>query len=167
MPKGQKPKPSMIKELEGNRSKLGRAHLRPDARGIGVPRPPVYLTADQRALWADIVASLPVGLLSRADEQVLERMVVAWSRYRECQIKITASGLLIQSPQGPIRHPLLVTQARADREMHAAGEVLGLSPAARARLSASESPEDDPMALLLGEDGDPDGAWATSPRTRQ
>lgn len=162
MPKGQKPKPSQIKILEGNRSKVAVANLGPDLRGISSPRVPLHLSADERKLWADVVASLPVGLLSRADETILERFAVAWARFREAGRLIAKSGLLVQSPQGPIRNPLLVVQNACAKELHAAGSDLGLSPVARARMSQIGSEGDDPMALLLGMEGDADGAWATA-----
>jgi P27 family predicted phage terminase small subunit len=115
-----------------------------------------------------IVGSLPVGLLSRADEQALERMAVAWAEFRETKKAIQVTGKLVQSPQGPVRNPLFVIRNQAQREMQYAGEVLGLSPVARARLSAADQTGDeDPLALLLGDDHDPDGAWNTAPRTRQ
>lgn len=168
MPKGQKPKPALVKQLEGNRSKIARAKLLADPRGNGVPRVPAHLSADERALWSDVVRSLPVGLLTRADEGCLERYAIAWARFREASKKITMSGLLIQSSLGPIRNPLLVVQNVAAKEMHAAGSELGLSPVSRARMAAPGSFEDDPMELLLGMDEDETGAWSTlTTRTRQ
>ena len=40
------------------------------------------------------------------------------------------------------------------------GNELGLSPAARARLSVEPEKPQDPMELLLGDDMDPAGAWS-------
>ena len=45
--------------------------------------------------------------------------------------------------------------------MHASGSELGLSPAARARLTNFEMAEDDPMEFLLGHEDDPASAWST------
>jgi P27 family predicted phage terminase small subunit len=161
-------KPTQIKILEGNRGKFAKASLKPDPRGIGQPRMAAHLTKKERELWQDVVASLPVGLLSRADEQALERMAVAWAEYRDAKETIRKTGKLVHSPQGPVRNPLFVIRNQAERAMHQAGEVLGLSPVARARLSAPDTANDDPMALLLGPDGDPNGAWSTlPPRTKQ
>ena len=165
--KGRPKKPSAIKIAEGNRMKVAKAQLKPDPRGIGRPQLPLHLTEVERRLWSDVVASLPIMLLSRADEAVLERMAVAWAEFREVQETIRKTGKLVQSPQGPARNPLLIVREKAAREMHLAGEVLGLSPVARARLTDIETAEDDPMELLLGMDGDPAGAWSTLPRTRQ
>jgi P27 family predicted phage terminase small subunit len=105
--------------------------------------------------------------LTRADDAILERFAVAWAEYREVHATITRTGKLVNSPQGPIRNPLLVVRNNAAKEMHAAGSEIGLSPVARARLAAPNAVDDDPMALLLGEDGDPNGAWSTLPKTKQ
>ena len=168
MPKGQKPKPSVIKIAEGNRSKVALDKLGHDIKGKGHPRLPDHLSSAERRLFLDVLDALPVTLLSRADEAVLERFAVNYARWREVQRVIVKSGLLVQSPNGPIRNPLLVVQDKAERAMHAAGEVLGLSPVARARLASPEnSGDEDPMELLLGPDGDPAGAWATRPPNKR
>ena len=165
MPKGQKPKPSVIKIAEGNRSKVATDKLGHDLQAKGFPRLPEHLSSAEKRIWLDVIGALPVSLLSRADENVLERFAVNYARWRDIQKTIVKSGLLIGSPQGPIRNPLLVVQDKSERAMHAAGEVLGLSPVSRARLANPQNTgEEDPMSLLLGEDGDPSGAWATPPK---
>jgi P27 family predicted phage terminase small subunit len=165
--KGRKPKPSVIKQMEGNRSKIARADMAHDLDAPGKPRLPDHLTAAERQIWLDVVAALPPSLLRLADESILERFAVSYARWRDIQRIIVKSGLLVQSPQGPIRNPLLVVQKEAARDMHLAGEVMGLSPVARARLASKDNDGDeDPMALLLGMDGDPAGAWATPPRRK-
>jgi P27 family predicted phage terminase small subunit len=167
MPKGEKPKPAAIKIAEGNRRKVAKAELKEDPRGIGSPRLPGRLTEVEQQLFLDIVASLPVGLLSRADESALEAYAVEWATFRESDTKIKASGLLIQTPQGPIRNPLLAVRNNSVKAMTSIGSNIGLSPVARARLAAPGAGADDPMELLLGMDGDPAGAWSTLPRTKQ
>jgi len=159
MPKGQKPKPTQIKIAEGNRSKVAKDALRPDTPGKGRPRMPMHLSAEERRLWADVVQSLPDSLLTKADEAILERFAVYWSRFREAGRMIAKTGLMVQSPNGPIRNPLLVVQNACAKEMHAAGSEIGLSPVARARMVGQGAEEDDPMELLLG--GEEDGAWST------
>jgi P27 family predicted phage terminase small subunit len=166
-----KKKPMQVKVLEGNRAKVAQKQLyAPEPQVFGPPKPPTRLKPDERRLWADVVRSLPVGLLGRADEGVIERYVVAWARFIDATAQIHRIGLMVQSPMGPIRNPLLVVQNVAAKEMHAAGSEIGLSPVARARMASPQNTADDPMALLLGPDGDPDGAWSTLPpgsRTQQ
>ena len=156
MPKGQKPKPSVIKQREGNRSKVGRAKIRDDPRGKGRPTVPQHLSADERMLWAHVIRSLPIELLTMADDGVLERYAVAWNTFRQANALIDKDNLTVRSPQGDKPNPLLAVRNVAAKEMHAAGSDLGLSPAARARLSLAVGDAEDPMSLLLGMTGEED-----------
>lgn len=166
---GRKPKPQQIKIAEGNRSKASKATLaRQEPRGIGRPRVPAHLSADERTLFVEALDSLPEGVLTRADEGMLERYACAYARWRKCGEMITQTGLLVQTPNGPARNPLLAVQNSAAKEMHAAGAELGLSPVSRARLAGGSiaAPEPtDPMEQLLGMEAEP--AWAAGSETRQ
>lgn len=155
-------KPAPIRQLEGNRSR------RPIPREIepeGRPRCPEHLTDEQKARWEDVVRSLPIGLLTRADEQVLERMAVAWAAFREACTLVRQSGLLVKGQFGNVvRNPLLIVRKQQAEEMEACGQALGLSPAARTRITAlPEAPDDDPLAVLLGPHGKAwsDETWKT------
>lgn len=147
--------------------KVAKAQLIDDPAGIGRPRMPLSFKGEAAQLWADVVASLPVGLLTRADDAVLEAFAREWATYREADAKIQQTGLLVHSPMGPIRNPLLPVRNIACKNLVALAGNLGLSPVARARLSAPLHADDDPMALLLGPDEDPNGAWSTMPKTKQ
>jgi P27 family predicted phage terminase small subunit len=145
-------KPAKIRELEGNRS---RTPIPRDVKGIGRPVAPGHLTSEQRERWDDVVGSLPVDLLSRADVAVLERMAVAWATFRATTITINQTGFLTRGSHGEVaRNPLLLVRAQAAAEMHDCGMVLGLSPVARARITAPEAGESsDPLSILLGPHG--------------
>jgi P27 family predicted phage terminase small subunit len=167
MPKGQTPKPSQIKRLEGNRRQRGLARITDDPQGVGWPQMPARLTEEEQRLWMKVVASLPVGLLTQADDSALETFAIEWAKMREADAMIKKTGLLVQSPVGPVRNPLLVVYNNAVKNMISLGTNLGLSPVARARLAAPNAASDDPMELLLGPDEDPNGAWSTLPKTKQ
>jgi P27 family predicted phage terminase small subunit len=148
-------KPSIIKELEGNR---GKRPIPAEMAPIGQPEAPAHLTAEQLDRWQDIVSSLPVELLSRADHQVLERMAVAWAAFRQTTILINQAGLLTRGQNNePVRNPLLAVRKLATTEMEACGAMLGLSPVARTRLIAPEQENTDPLTVLLGPHGK---AWS-------
>lgn len=116
------------------------------------------LTADEQRFWYAIIEALPATLLSRADEPVIERMAIAWSRFWHCKALVAEQGLLVQTAEGPRRNPLLIIERDARDEMHRCGEVLGLSPVARARITVSDPmTTTDPTELLLDQiDG---GNW--------
>ena len=145
-------KPAPVRKLEGNRSK---APIPREMTGIGRPVPPMHLKPEERERWEDIVSSLPVSLLSRADVQALERMSIAWAAFRDLTIKINASGFLTRGANGePVRNPLWLLRRDAAAEMHDCGMILGLSPLARTRITAVEDAETaDPLSILLGPHG--------------
>lgn len=162
---GRPPKPALIKIREGNRSKVKKSALKPDPVGLSLPRIPSHLDEDERVLWLDVVHSLPHGLLTRADESTLERMAISWNQYRQATRMIKDTGLMVRHHKGhPIRNPMLAVQRLAGIAMHQAGEMLGLSPVARARLVADKTGDGDPMELLLGMEGDENGAWGLPQR---
>jgi|SRR5215203_1426363 len=153
-------KPAKIRHLEGNRSQT------PIPREIepqGRPRCPGHLTEAEQARWKDIVASLPVEVLTRADEQVIERMAVAWTAYREaCEALRKTGGTLVDRQFGNVvRNPLLIVKKQTVEEMNSCGMQLGLSPAARTRIAAPPEVDDDPLAVLLGPQGK---AWSDENR---
>lgn len=155
--KGRHPKPRMIRELEGNRRKTP---LPNNPIPIGEPVCNADLSPDEQRFWFAVIDAMPVGLLTRADEQALERMAVAWSRFWDCRKKIAATGLIVKGANGPIKNPLLIVERDAREEMHRAGEILGLSPVARARITSSEGLNgEDPLDVLLN--GVDSGAWDT------
>lgn len=171
-PRGARPKASQIKELEGNRSKLGRNSIKENPAGIGAPEPPKHLSAAELRLWERVVSSLPVGLLTRADEGHLARYAVAWNEFQETCLLIREEGTRVErfrmSQKGVVvnvgmgLNPLLQVRDLAAREMQRSGADLGLSPVSRARMTAAATVDSDPMELLLGPDMHPDGAWSTT-----
>ena len=145
-------KPAAIRELEGNPGK--RPIPKNELPTIGYPEPPAHLTAEQLDRWQDIVGSLPVELMSRADVQVLERMAVAWAAFRQTTVLINQSGLLTRGRNGEaVFNPLMRVRNAATEEMQACGLQLGLSPLARTRITAPESEAVDPLTVLLGPHG--------------
>jgi P27 family predicted phage terminase small subunit len=144
-------KPAAIRRLEGNRS---RTAIPKEIAPVGRPEAPAHLTAEQLARWHDIVGSLPVELLSRADNQVLERMAVAWATFRQTCVAINQAGLLTRGQHGEaVRNPLIAVRKIAALEMDSCGQALGLSPLARTRLTAPDQEDTDPLSVLLGPQG--------------
>lgn len=151
----RKPKPPLLRELEGNRSKTPIPHT---VSGLGRPVCNPNLSADEQRLWYAICDAMPAVLLSRADEQVIERMAISWARFWKCKELIDQEGLTVRTPEGTKRNPLLMVERDARDEMHRCGEVLGLSPVARTRITTIDpTVTADPTELLLG--GMETGAW--------
>ena len=119
---------------------------------IGHPEPPVgSLTEAQLEICDDVVGSLPVKLLTRADHQVLERMAVAWATFRLACELINQSGLLTRSQRTASRCATHCWRCASWRRgMEVCGQALGLSPLARTRLTAPDQEDTEPLTLLLG-----------------
>lgn len=160
---GRHAKPALVKQLEGNRSKVAQAALANTPKISRLPRVPEHLSDAEKVLWRDMVECMPFGLLSRVDEGALERYVVAWHRFRETAAMLRSGDepLVLETKMGFVRNPVLIANETASKEMQRAGAELGFSPAARARMTSPDFADDDPMAALLGGDG-PNGAWQTA-----
>src|SRR5215203_1137650 len=138
-------KPTILHELEGTSPTWRQPGREP--RPTGKPRLPPgdVLDPEQRALWKAIVQTSPPGLLTQADESTIERMVVAWTAYREATRGLARTGHVVKSRDGlDVRNPWALVQRQAAAEMHRAGESMGLSPAARTRITMPEAQAADP-----------------------
>jgi P27 family predicted phage terminase small subunit len=136
---GRNRKPAAVKLAEGNR---GKRRIHPDLNAEGKPECPEYFTADQRLRWHRLIVVLPRKLLAAADGAIIERFIVSWQRFRDCEVMLQKTGMLVHTPTGPKRNPLLGIQLHCDRVMAGAGIELGLSPVARARLARPEHETD-------------------------
>ena len=174
MARGRNPKPSSVKAAEGNRSeRRSRAKIKVDPVMKGRPVAPKRLSAEARRIWAEIMSSMPDGLVARVDIGILERYCVAYERWAEINYEIDRRGLrghpdgcARTQAQGRARWSRSGCATRCSaplgqmaKEMHVTGGELGLSPVARARLATlPQSTGDDPMSMLLGGDGRARGA---------
>ena len=81
-------------------------------------------------------------------------MAIAWALHREAARLIREGAVLVKGHDSrPTKNPALTIMRQASQEMELCGTALGLMPYARTRLQAPEAEDDDPLALLLGENG--------------
>jgi len=147
--KGNKPKLELVKKQEGNRGHRTKEQRRPPIEAIGTLEAPDHLSPAEKTLWDFVCSALPAGVLARADRSIMERYVVAWSRWRECDVSIKADGLMVKTSQGWIKHPLMATMTALAKEMGACGAEIGMSPVARQRIAATKTDPDDEMGWLM------------------
>ena len=127
-------KPAVIRQLEGN---PGKRPIPNEIAGCGKPRCPDDLSDDQKRCWQAVVRSVPEGILTRADNQVLERMAIAWALHREAARLIREGAVLVKGHDSrPTKNPALTIMRQASQEMELCGTALGLTPYARTRLQA-------------------------------
>jgi phage terminase small subunit len=88
MPKGQPPKPLALHKIDGTARKHRHGNLRePDAPGALTARmAPAWLTDDQRALWADVLADAPRDLLRRIDASLFANYIELMDRHAKAVV---------------------------------------------------------------------------------
>ena len=155
--RGRKPKPTALREMEGNPGKRPLNKREPQPRGE-LYAAPEWMSATQREGWAYAVTHAPYGLLKQLDRSVLAIWVVAEDLHREAAEKITQYGLLTKSPNAglPLQSPYLAILNKQAQIMLKAGAELGFSPSSRTRVQL-EAGLSGPLVWLRDRDNDPDG----------
>lgn len=146
MKRGTKPKPAVLKIIEGNPGKRAIkegvktppvAPTQPDwktvftgtAKGIG------QLREDAKDEWERIVPVLDhIGLLSTIDSTLLIDYCVCWARLLECEREISRDGLTLETERGWVKHPCTTVGSGYRTQMKFYIGELGLSPSSRGRL---------------------------------
>ena len=152
--RGPAPTPTKILALRG--SPRGSKNPKEPRPAVECPPAPTWIGEDARKVY-DIFGArlLAVGLMTAVDENALARYAVLWVRYRRCEEFVAKHGEAypvrarqqwsgepgqIQSfksyPQAKMALGLAAELLRLEREF-------GLTPAARARLTAEVPIEDE------------------------
>lgn len=74
--------PSNILELKGAFEKNPQRRREDPKVEIGLGAPPAYFDEDERAIWEEIAASAPAGVLARSDRLCIEMLVPLVLRLR-------------------------------------------------------------------------------------
>lgn len=114
-----------------------------------IPDPPTNLSPLALEKWHDITPVLfDLGLLSRADRDMLVLYCEEYARYRDAQDVIEREGMFITTEKGNvIQHPAVGVVHKAIALMHKILVEFGMTPAARAKVSAAKKPDEaDPFA---------------------
>src|SRR5882762_7935641 len=137
--KGRPPIPHERHALEGT---LRSDRHPPNAfqiGGRGLPPVPEHLSESAQTAWNEISSSMrESNVLDVADASVLEGACVMWGRAREARLLIEQEGLTaIGARGGTVAHPALKIERDSWALFLRYAEQLGLSPSARARLTAA------------------------------
>lgn len=140
-----RPTPIPLRRLLGNpgHRPLPERELRPlDA---SAPDPPRHLSAGARAEWRQVVPELHrMGVIARLDGTLLAMYAEAVARWRAAERIVAADGMLLTTQQGNrIQHPAVGVANVARRDAVRIMGELGLTPAARAKMEAVATNEDE------------------------
>lgn len=141
---GRKPKPKMLKLLDGN---AGRKPINHDEPTCDLPPvKPLMVAADPVASheWDRVIAAMPPGLYSALDVGLLATYAQAWSMFTQAENEIRLNGItfkeIVKDANGNMisaeikRNPAVIVWNQSVLMVLRASEQLGLSPTARARL---------------------------------
>jgi len=147
--RGRKPRPTIIKILEGEPNK-DRINLN-EPKAFGTPHCPSYLTPEAKAEWHRICPILKeMGLLAKSDRALIANYCQAYARMVKYEKLIAEKGELYKTQHGNITTSPAYWVLNKEREMvHKFAVELGLTPSARSRISVSAPESDDPLERLL------------------
>lgn len=134
--RGRKPKPTVLKILEGNPGKRPINEREPTAPA-GMPDCPAYLDDVARDEWqrtGEVLSQM--GLLSLADRTALAAYCTAYSRWVQAEAAVKKYGSIVKSPDKgfPMKSPYLTIADQAMESMRKFMVEFGLTPSSRSRI---------------------------------
>lgn len=152
MAAGRKPKPTALKELEGNpgKRKLNRSEPKPDK---GMPPCPVWLLPEAKKEWKRLAENLSqLGVLTQIDMAAFAAYCQSYARWKEAQEHINSEGSVFETDKGYQQQTPWVGIANTNQKlMLQAASEFGLTPSSRSRIVVSNDDSDeDEMEELLG-----------------
>ena len=151
--RGRKPKPTLLKTLEGNPGKRplnDREPVPPD----GIPDCPDFLTDEARAEWFRTAKVLKeMQLLTLADRAALAAYCTAYGRWVEAEKQVQKYGTIVKSPNKgfPMKSPYLTVADQALESMRKLMVEFGLTPSSRSRIKVPGNRDaTDEFDLFIG-----------------
>jgi P27 family predicted phage terminase small subunit len=142
--RGRKPKPTVLKLLDGNPGKR-RINDREPSAPKGIPEPPEWLDDEARAEWFRITKILDgMGLLSLADHAMVEAYCSTYSRWVQAEAQVRKYGTIVKSPDKgfPMPSPYLTVANQALEALRKLAVEFGLTPSSRSRIRLPGSGDD-------------------------
>ena len=152
--RGRKPKPTGIKELEGNpgKRKLNANEPRPEKKAPSCPK---WLETEARKEWKRLAKKMEqMGILTEVDMAAFAGYCQAYARWKEAEEFISQHGTIVKTPSGYWQQVPQVSIAQTYLKiMNKTAEQFGLTPSARSRIVADSTSQrgQDEMDDLLGE----------------
>lgn len=152
--RGRKPKPTAIKELEGNPGKRPLNQHEPKPKGKAPPCP-AWLLPEAKKEWRRMAKQLEgLGLLTEVDMTAFSGYCQAYARWREAEEYITKNGATVKTASGYLQQvPQVAIATNYLKLLNRFCAEFGLTPSARSRIVADTGSngagEDDVMEQLL------------------
>lgn len=151
MAAGRKPKPTALKELEGNpgKRKLNRNEPKP---AKGIPPCPDWLLPEAKKEWERLAENLgQLGVLTNVDMAAFAAYCQSYARWKEAQEHIDKDGSTFTTDKGYQQQTPWVGIANTNQKlMLQAASEFGLTPSSRSRIVVDNAGSDeDEMEELL------------------
>lgn len=146
---GRRPKPTVLKELQGNPGH--RPLNKREPKPTGTPTCPSHLDKEAKKEWKRISVELTsLGLLTSVDRAALAAYCAAYSRWARAETNIQKFGDVIKTPNGfAAPNPYVTIANRALDHMRKFAIEFGLTPASRSRLQVSPTGNEDPFESFM------------------
>lgn len=149
--RGRKPKPTVLKLLEGNpgRRPLNQKEPKPEKKA---PRCPAWLAPEAKKEWRRMSRQMEnLGVLTQVDAAAFAGYCQAYARWKEAEEFISKHGTIFKTPSGYIQQVPQVSVAQTYLKiMRDFCSEFGLTPSSRSRITTNAATEsDDPMERLL------------------
>lgn len=155
--RGRKPKPTAIKELEGNPGKRQLNNNEPKPKPKAPPCPK-WLEEEAKIEWRRLAKQMEqLGILTEVDMAAFAGYCQAYARWKAAEEFITNHGAIVKTPSGYWQQVPQVSIAQQYlKQMSKFCEQFGLTPASRSRIVTENVADssDDTMEQLLSLDGE-------------
>lgn len=141
MKRGRKPKPSVVKKLEGNRGRRPLNKREPKPSAPLTLSPPDWLQPVALEYWRRLAPRLQkIGLLTELDIDLLAMLCDAWQRKHDARKTIEEVGAYHFTESGfVVAHPALAQEHKATEQIRKLNSDLGLTPSARTGLTTGNT----------------------------
>lgn len=138
--RGPPPKPTALKELEGNPGNRQLPKNEPKIdKAPKTAQPPKHLSKDAKAEWRRLYPVLRAcGLISIADLTAFGIYCQLYGRWVDAERQIGDTASLLKTPNGHVQSNPWITISRQTAELMKSYMIeFGMTPAARARIGSS------------------------------
>ncbi len=144
--RGRKPKPTAVKQLNGNPGKRALNKKEPEYPCLG-STPPDFLDEHGQKEWRRVFPMLSAIKVIKAPEAaLLAAYCGAFADFYKLSELSKGKGFIVKAPNGcPMISPLFQALSKARTEMVRLMAELGITPSSRSRVAAEKEEESDPL----------------------
>jgi phage terminase, small subunit, putative, P27 family len=150
--RGRKPKPTVVKMLEGNPGKRSLNINEPKPKRKA-PSCPLWLEEEAKIEWARMEEQMEhLGILTEIDMAAFAGYCQAYARWKEAEEFLTQHGTIVKTKSGYWQQVPQVSIAQTYLKiMNKFCEQFGLTPSSRSRIITEQGTDkgNDEMELLL------------------